>query len=298
MISVKELTHTELKHEREHLILRLIDLNNELQIRIMRKAILRMEKRVAKEDGMNARDFAMKMARMAVFLFALGWASVAHAQPAMPGGFVLTGGVPTTQGVPIQMSWAASTTAGVTYAIVGGYPVDNTIVMNFIPLPGTARSYSQVVPYHVSGTAQPFYGCVLAVLATVQSEYACGSITVPAKPAVIAELVTVEYDEPVTSDCTGVPAPCSTILNDLAKTSVYSQVNGAGPITRLDVAAVVLAGGQHKIVTFNAPATTGLLEVWITASDTLAAESVSTVKVSKRLGLPGKGTILLQTLTQ
>lgn len=284
-----ELSYKALEVEREYHIQRLVEINEELQRRICQRIINQnvvTEER--KQRAMSHSHFEKFVAFMIAMVVGLT-VGVAAAQTSPPVSFGLTVGVPTTAGVPVTVSWGASPTAGATYAVVGGYNLDNTFPVN-VALPATARSYSQVVPYHSSGTPQPIWRCVYATVAGANSENSCGSVIIATQPVVAGEPSTVMYKEPTTN-------ADATPLLDLAKTTVYTQVD-TGPIGKIEVAAASPTGGQDKSVTFPAPAVTGILSAWVTATDAGGNESVVSPKVSKTLGAPGKGSISITTITQ
>lgn len=278
-----------MEYERKLLIRRLAEVNQALQVLIMKRVIERAEWR-RKLSSKGA--YAMKMAQLGVWLLVVVWAGAAQAQPAQPGNFTLEMGPPGPDGVVVTMTWTASVTPNATYHVVGSYN-DNTVPLD-VALPATARSYNQLVPYHVSGTAQPLWRCVYAVVAGKGSENTCNGLTIPARLSIVKdiEILAVEYDEPRTN-------PDGSVLDDLAKTTVYGQVDGGPRITFVDIPASSPAGGQHKLVSFPSPKPTGNLTVWVTATDTSGNEGAESARPApKKLGVAGKGTISIQTVTQ
>lgn len=251
----------------------------------------------------KARALAKLAALLVLFTAQTAWAQTV---PARPPTYSLVLGTAATNGYNITQTWTASPTAGVTYRVFGGYNTDNSEYYE-VNLPAGTLTYTRVFPFHKSGTAQPMWACVAAILNTVKSENSCGSLTIPAKTTTPPRQVTVTYTEPTTNDCVGWKPPpdhpewtCPPMLDDLGKTTVYGRVDAGTPTKMAESAAVLPTGGQSKTLTFNAPATTGMLYVWVTATDIYGNESKPSPEVSAPLSptAPGKGTINLEVIIQ
>jgi hypothetical protein len=101
--------------------------------------------------------------------------------------------------------------------------------------------------------------------------------------------VQYEYTEPTTNDCSAYAndPSCPTILDDLAFTTVYYQIDNQAVKTIMTASPSVM-GGAHHFVDIPTARADKRVTAWATATDTAGQESVATAAVTKQLKRTGK----------